>query len=415
MTPDLVSLDAALAEWALRRLGFDRRALRFERLRAAAEREVPRLGWPALERALRGELQDAGLDTALVAAATVGETYFFRQHEHFDLLKQLPFRGSAEKPLKAWSAACASGEEAYSLAVALRKGLSLEAPALEVWGTDINEAALAAARAASYGRWSFRASALEAGSADLAAEAARAEAIRADVLDPRTKALTRFARQSLLEAPRFDQQSGPRFHVIFCRNALVYFHPEAAEQALKHLVEALVPGGWLILGNMDIATTPPGTKRSGSAHLCVFERSKDNEPVAPLPVSMPRVEAPVKPAPEPRTKAAPAKGEGFGHDEAIDWHRGVLAQLEADESDAAMLELQALVEAFPDYLPGWFEHGLALNRRGQRKLAAQSLQHVLGLAKALKPDSLVPGPEPLSADFYVSNAEAFLQSLGDAA
>lgn len=414
--PDLDGLDAALAQWALRRLGFDRRALRFERLRAAAEREAGRLGWPALEQALRGELPDSGLDAALVAAATVGETYFFRQQEHFDLLKQLPFRGSLSQPLRAWSAACASGEEAYSLAVALRDAQGLEAPALEVWGTDINEEALAAARAASYGRWSFRASALEVGSADQAFEAARAEAIRAQVLDPRTRAVVRFARQSLLEAPAFDQLSGPRFHVIFCRNALVYFHPDAASQALKHLVDALLPGGWLILGNMDVAGTPPGTKRHGSAHLCVFEREQGGPQASPL-----RRPDPISPAPTIGAILAAAQEEApvpeakkLSWEESVDWHRAILAQVEAGEDEAALLELQALIEARPDYLPGWFEHGLALNRRGQRHLAAVSFQKVLSLSRGYAVTADVEGPEPLSLDFYVGSAEAFLESLGDA-
>ena len=73
------------------------------------------------------------------------------------------------------------------------------------------------------------------------------------------------------------------------------------------------------------------------------------------------------------------------------------------------------MEAFPRYLPGWFEHGLALNRRGQRELATESLRKALRLARGLDPAKPVAGPEPLSLDFYVGNAEAFLQSLGDAA
>lgn len=409
------ALDAALAQWAARRLGFDRRALRFERLRITAEKEAVRLGWPALEQALLSGITDAALDGALVAAATVGETYFFRQHEHFDLLGELPFPGSAKGPLKAWSAACASGEEAYSLAVALRQAKGLEAPALQVWGTDINEAALVAARAANYGRWSFRASVIEAGHRDDQAELAKAEQIRQQVLDPRTRAVVRFARQSLLEAPTFDGETGPRFHLIFCRNALVYFSPEAAALAVEHLVQALLPGGWLVLGNMDIAATPEGTRRLGSAHLCVFERSSK---AAPTPAAVADASASKPSAPEAPKESAATKPviavAPRDIDEAVDWHRGLLAQLEAGESDAVVLELQALVEAHPDYLPGWFEHGLTLNRRGQRKLAADSLKRVLVLAQGRQADAMVPGPEPLSLDFYVGNAEAFLQSQGDA-
>lgn len=407
-----LALDSALAEWASRRLGFDRRALRFERLRLVAEREARRLGQPAFERALvEGE---AGLDAALVAAATVGETYFFRQREHFDLLAQLPFRGTAQAPLLAWSAACASGEEAYSLAVCLRRERGLEAPALQVWGTDINEAALVSARAAAYGRWSFRASTLEGGLSDPAAEAVRDEALRKEVLDPRTQACVRFARHNLLEAATFDGQSGPRFHVIFCRNALVYFQAEAASLALHNLVGALRPGGWLILGNMDIAAAPAGTRRVGPPHLCVYERvSELAAPVRAEPLVAPPAPAIRRPpAPSALSSAAEPAAES-DPEQAIDWHRGILAQMEAGEEANAMLELQALVEAFPGYLPGWFEHGLALNRRGQKALAAESLRKTLALAKGHAPEDQVAGPEPLSTDFYVGNAEAFLQSLGD--
>jgi chemotaxis protein methyltransferase CheR len=407
------SLDSALAEWASRRLGFDRRALRFERLRLVAEREAQRLGQGAFEQALaHGE---AGLDAALVAAATVGETYFFRQREHFDLLSELPFRGSPRTPLLAWSAACASGEEAYSLAVSLRQKLGLEAPALQVWGTDINEAALVSARAAAYGRWSFRASVLETGSPDPAAEALRDEALRQQVLDPATQACVRFARHNLLEAPSFDGGAGARFHVIFCRNALVYFQPEAAEVALGHLVRALVPGGWLILGNMDISSPPAHTRRVGPAHLCVFERLDSPVEVAAA-IAAPAPVAALPKAPRRRAKApvAPSVEQDLDPEQAVDWHRAVLAQLEAGEDSAALLELQALVEAFPRYLPGWFEHGLALNRRGQRLLAAESLRKTLRLSRGLDPAQIILGPEPLSVDFYVGNAEAFLQSLGDA-
>jgi len=412
---DPAALDSALVDWAGRRLGFDRRALRLERLRQVAEREAERIGWPAFRQALLDG--GAAVDAVLVAAATVGETYFFRQREHFDLLAKLKFHGSDQQPLMAWSAACASGEEAYSLAIALRQ-LGNEAPALQVWGTDINEAALVSARAAAYGRWSFRASNLESSPQDPAIALARTELLIQQVLSPKTQACVRFARHNLLEEPVFDGGQGPRFHVIFCRNALVYFQGDAAAVALQHLVRALVPGGWLILGNMDISSTPPGTRRVGSAQICVFERLDDNatpEAAAPPPVDSIAREAaralrqriPVAPRKKPEAT------EDLDLEQAMDWHRAVLAQMESGDEAYALLELQALVEAFPNYLPGWFEHGLALNRRGQKALAAESLRRTLSLAKNLDPDEPVAGPEMLSLDFYVSNAGAFLQSLGD--
>jgi chemotaxis methyl-accepting protein methylase len=402
--PDATVLDIALVEWAQRHLGFDRRALRLERLRETAVREAERLGWPVFLEALRqGE---PGLDAALITAATVGETYFFRQREHFDLLRTLPFKGSDTDPLRAWSAACASGEEVYSLAITLRQ-LGFEAPALEVWGTDINQGALDSAKAASYGKWSFRMTAVETETPDPAVESVRAEALRQQVLDPRTQACVKFARHNLLESPRFDGQEGPRFHLIFCRNALVYFQSRAADRAIAHLVRALVPGGWLIMGNMDIAHCPEGMRQVGSARLCVFERlAKD------LPVAAPKRPLPPLPALiRPRLAKLPAPEQD--PEMAIDWHRGIMAQLELNRVDAAILELQYLVEAFPQYLPGWFEQGLALSRYGQLEQAAHSLRQVLSLARGRNSSQVVAGPEALSLDFYVSNAEAFLNSQGE--
>ena len=108
-------------------------------------------------------LERLGQDTPtfddLMVELTVGETYFFRNPEHFDFVRQevLPDvagrRGPAH-PVRAWSAGCSSGEEPYSLAVLLMKeGLGGR---MEVRGTDVSRAALARCEVASYGEWSLR-------------------------------------------------------------------------------------------------------------------------------------------------------------------------------------------------------------------------------------------------------------------
>jgi len=95
----------------------------------------------------------------LASHLTVGETYFFREPAHFEVIRHevipdvLRRRGPGHK-LRVWSAGCASGEEAYSLAIAVEEaGLADRA---HILGTDISRAALAAAREASYGTWSLR-------------------------------------------------------------------------------------------------------------------------------------------------------------------------------------------------------------------------------------------------------------------
>ena len=95
---------------------------------------------------------------ALLAEVTVGETYFFREMTQLEYVRHevLPsFRElrSTERPLRVWSAGCASGEEAYTLAILLREaGWSGTS---RVLGTDVSRPRLVAARRARYTRWSF--------------------------------------------------------------------------------------------------------------------------------------------------------------------------------------------------------------------------------------------------------------------
>ncbi|MBE0595674.1 MAG: chemotaxis protein CheR, partial [Desulfuromonadales bacterium] len=157
-----------------------------ERLAALVRRHLgldfPRQRWPDLVRGIEAtcaDLGDAGVATcaeklltpplersrlqALGRNLTVGETYFFREPQAFHLLQrqflpELLASRRQEKSLRFWSAACASGEEAYSLAIAVRSQL----PNLAQWkvtilATDINTAALRKAEQGEYGRWSFRA------------------------------------------------------------------------------------------------------------------------------------------------------------------------------------------------------------------------------------------------------------------
>lgn len=393
MELSVLSLESIVSRWAAQRLGFDPRALRLERIVAVAQAHAARLGSLAeLDAALeRGD--DPLAEAAMVSAATVGETYFFRQQEHFELLSEL--RLPSDRRLKVWSAGCSSGEEAYSLAATLRQRFGLESPALQVWGTDINPKALETARRGEYGRWSWR-------QADDPAEAAK----RALALSPETRACTRFERHNLLDAPTFDlgpaqDAATERFDLIFCRNVLVYFAPLSAEQAVARLRAALKPGGWLVLGNMDLGGQPQGFKRIGPSALCVYQKLQ-----APAPASAPA------PAPSPAAVPAKPKAEPAVMD-PVEWHRAYLAEREAGHAPQAVQELQLLVETEPEYLPGLFEHALAMRRSGKLAPAIASLKRLLHLAQGRSLDEVVAGPEPLSLEFYVSSARSFLESTGE--
>jgi chemotaxis protein methyltransferase CheR len=99
---------------------------------------------------------------ALAERLTVGETYFFRLKEHFQVLTdvvvpaRLAARGS-ERTLRVLSAGCSSGVEAYSVAIALRESIQeLSSWDLRICGIDINPAALKKAAVGRYSTWSLR-------------------------------------------------------------------------------------------------------------------------------------------------------------------------------------------------------------------------------------------------------------------
>jgi chemotaxis protein methyltransferase CheR len=196
----------------------------------------------------KGEL--AGELEQFIDAITTNETHFFRTGGHFEWF-QGPFfddlvaraaAGRHDRSLRAWSAACSSGEEAYSLAICLAEaGPRLAGWRLSVLGTDISEAMVAQARRATY-----RERALE----QVSAERRRRHFITTDgqewQVKPAFAKLCEFRRHNLLEPLR-----GQAFDCIFIRNVLIYFDRGSKELAVKHLVASLAPGGYLVVGPAD--------------------------------------------------------------------------------------------------------------------------------------------------------------------
>lgn len=200
----------------------------------------------------------------LINFLTVGETYFFRDEGQFNALtsKVLPAliarkRAAAaaigpniQPQLRLWSAGCATGEEAYSLAIILKELL----PDIDHWhililATDINQDTLARAREALYSDWSFR--------------EARAKAVQARYFnfDSATKryALRDDIRQMVTFAPlNLIEAEYPALHnntasidLILCRNVTIYFTEEDTRRIVQRFYDALVQDGWLVVGHSE--------------------------------------------------------------------------------------------------------------------------------------------------------------------
>jgi len=182
---------------------------------------------------------------ALASLLTVTETYFLRGSEQFRVLtkvalpERIVLRG-AEKRLRLLSAGCASGEEAYSLAIVLREGFpELSTWQVEILGVDLNPAMIAKARAGRYSKWSLR---------DTPDEL-RNRYFRVDgadfLLNEEIRTMALFEEQNLAGSGLINLG---RFDVILCRNVIMYLVPEAARSVIQGLTQILVPGGFLFLG-----------------------------------------------------------------------------------------------------------------------------------------------------------------------
>jgi chemotaxis protein methyltransferase CheR len=215
---------------------------------AAQEFEVPNVE-ACMQRLISSPLTQQQM-AILASHLTVGETYFFREKHAFALLEEeiLPAlvrtrRGSARR-LRIWSAGCATGEEPYSIAIALRNVI----PAVQAWqvtllATDINPRFLQKASEGVYSQWSFRDTPLWIRERYFTRQSGGRWAIR-----PEIKQMVQFASRNVLDEVDLSPVSnGAAMDVIFCRNVLMYLAPDQVKKVVQSLYRALADGGWLIV------------------------------------------------------------------------------------------------------------------------------------------------------------------------
>jgi chemotaxis protein methyltransferase CheR len=237
----------------------------------------------------------------LVEQVTIGETYFFRHPDQFAYLEQhvIPelLAKALGRPVRVWSAACASGEEPYSLAMSFQRVAPDRASVL---GTDISRKALAKARAAHYGRWSLRDS-----GADLARRFLTAER-GGWTVEPDIRRNVRFKQLNLVgDVYPGPASCEPGFDLVLCRNVLIYLDQDSVAHVARALFESLAVGGWLFTSASD----PPLREHAPFEHVVtssgVYYRRPELAPVVVVapPASAPHL--PSSPTPRPRSRAAP--------------------------------------------------------------------------------------------------------------
>ncbi len=292
--------------------------------------------------------RDARALDDLVVELTVGETYFFRDPDQFAYIRRavvpdLFRRHGPDHTARAWSCGCASGEEAYTLAIVLREeGLGEHCYIL---ATDISRAALARCHQATYGNWSLRGP---------GAEAAKPYLTRRGngfVVSERVRRAVTFEYLNLARDAYPSFATGTwGMDLILCRNVLIYFDPHTVSHVARRLFESLAPGGWLLTAASD---PPLGTEAPFEVVVTdvgVFYRRSDGvtgrrgdgvTEEQPLAAPLPTAEAlsprhPVAPSPRQDLLACEAYARG-------DYARAaeLAAPLTAD-LPAALLHVRAL-------------------------------------------------------------------------
>ncbi|WP_415200828.1 CheR family methyltransferase [Silvibacterium sp.] len=198
----------------------------------------------------------------LINCVTTNKTSFFRESHHFDFLRDVVVpermkaaRGGQAKSIRIWSAACSTGEEPYSISMSLcdalcgRDGASFGGMSswnIEIIASDIDTTVLDTAS-----RGVYQENLLGDVTPGLRQKyflRGKGESSGFVKVKPELRRLIAFSRINLMD--KVWPLSG-KFHVIFFRNALIYFNQDTQEMFLRRMIRLLEPRGYLILGHSE--------------------------------------------------------------------------------------------------------------------------------------------------------------------
>jgi len=257
--PDVV--DAAQPDEHLHRIflilrnatGVDFTHYKLPTIRRRMQRRMVLHKLTGLEQYVKYLQQNPAEVRALYQDILIHVTRFFRDPDTFVTLDAHVFpqilaarAAGGDAPVRVWVPGCATGEEAYSIAIALREHLGEEAGAVpvQVFATDVSETAVEQARAGVYP---------EAIAADVSAERLRRFFAKADghfKVGKPVRDMCVFARQDLTRDPPFS-----KLDLIVCRNVLIYLGPVLQKRLMNVFHYAMKPTGFLMLGNAETVGT----------------------------------------------------------------------------------------------------------------------------------------------------------------
>ncbi len=218
-------------------------------------RRLRELGLPSFAAYHRLVQEDETERVRMLDAICTNETHFFREPRQFEFLERQVFpawraeaeRGERTRTVRAWSAACSTGEEPFSVAMLLLD--HLPGWNVEILATDLSTRVLEKARAALFP--------LER-SAEIPPEYLKRFMLRGVgpqegrmKAGPELRAVVRFQRLNLND----ESYAAPQgLDLVFCRNVLIYFRPETKARVVERLLRHLAPRGHLFLGHAESAS-----------------------------------------------------------------------------------------------------------------------------------------------------------------
>jgi chemotaxis protein methyltransferase CheR len=235
----------------------------------------PKERWDDLERNIANASKEFGFDNVekfilhilstpltlehvevLAASLTISETYFWREPQTFEALEKTIIPGlvqkrqKGEKRIRIWSAGCSTGEEPYSIAMALDRTI----PDIKDWNvsilaTDINPKILHKATTGEYGQWSFR------GVPQWLKEKyfVQKSNNRFEII-PEIKNMVRFEYLNLAEDIYPSSLNDTNaMDIIYCRNVLMYFTQDRFRQVVRGFYKSLMQGGYLIVSASELS------------------------------------------------------------------------------------------------------------------------------------------------------------------
>jgi chemotaxis protein methyltransferase CheR len=343
-----------------------------------------------------------GLLSRLVDQVTIQETYFFREARELRSIDWGMLRREAAaggEDVRVWVPACATGEEAYTLALLAMEAFGSSEPPVTILATDVASTAI---ESALDGRYSARS--MRNVPEPLRERYFEREGTEHAVRDP-LKSSVSFRRHNLVTEASPPMGEAP-FHLIVCRNVLIYFGNETVQRVVASLTSALAPDGELLLGAADRLTGTTARLANAPVTPKLVRARRQTERASELrrPLGLPRSDAGVE-----ADLAPPIPSAGVASDDRIEiamraadagdlgqslevtsdilsgdplnadafFVRGV-AELASEDGYAAIAALRSCLYIDPSFALAAFELGRAYDATGDRVAAQRAYRRALG-------------------------------------